>query len=618
MRSSTHIRDAMKFLEVLFSLLLLCACSNFSLPLEEALVLAGENRKELEQVLDHYAQNPKDSVKWQAARFLIENMPGHYTAEGGLIDVYRQKIDRDSANFLTKKMLDILISHYFTQGRSPVKKEDVQHITADYLICHIDACFEIYERFPWYEDVTREDFFRYLLPYRVGYERLDLWRDSLKPVLPEKYQISSDVQYDMQEARRYLQTIYPSELVFSDTLLVELTKRFRFECLYLNLQELFYKRVLGIPAAIDYFPHYPNRNGLHYWTEYVNSRRREPFIYGASKSRPAKIFRETFEINRMLPLHANEFVPELFTNPFMQDVTNEYLYTHDVHVASQVKIPGKFRYAYLCVFNNLKWQPTAIGTWQSNEAQFKHMGAGVVYLPVYYDKQEQMRAFNYPFILKNSGEVEYLIPDTAHCSTVKLERKYPYDELQYEYSSCLAGSYIEASHDKNFISPDTVFHFSSKNHYYFMAETEKSSIAYRYWRIIPSKRAYIAELMFFTPQGNRLEPFYISKQDRAFDGNVLTSAFLDTVWMDFGKPEEVERVVCLPRSDGNGIYPGNEYELFYYSETGWQSLGIQKAKNYSLTYDIPANALCWLKNWTTGVEERIFTVNADNGQIRFW
>lgn len=607
----------MGLLRYLFLLVLLCTCSRSFSPLEEALVLAGENRKELEKVLEHYAQNPADSVKWQAARFLIENMPGHYTAEGGLIDVYRNRIDRDSADFLTKKILDIWVSHYFTQGREPVKKEDVQHVTADYLIRHIDACFEIYEGAPWYEDVTREDFFHYLLPYRVSCERLDLWRDSLRPVLPEKYRISSDVQYSMQEARKCLQAACPLVIDFSDTLLVELTKRFRFECLYLNLQEVFYKRALGIPVAVDYFPHYPNRNGGHYWTEYINSRKREPFVYGAPQSRPAKIFRETYVINRMFSSHGKEYVPEFFKNPFILDVTDEYLYTHDVCIVPRNDVPANSQHAYLCVFNNLKWQPAAIGIWQKGKACFDKMGAGIVYLPVYYE-QEQMRAFNYPFVLKNSGEIKYLIPDTNRMFTVKLERKYPYDELQYEYSSCLTACCIEASNDKNFAFPDTIFRFPAQNHYYFMVENEKLAGAYRYWRMVPSERAYIAELLFCTPQGKRLEPFYISKQDRAFDGNILTSAFLDTVWMDFGKPELVSRVVCLPRSDGNGIYPGNEYELFYYSEVGWCSLGRKEATGYSLDYEIPANALYWLRNRTTGIEERVFTVNPIDGQVRFW
>ena len=44
-----------------------------SSPLERALQAAGENRGELEKVLAHYAQDPTDSLKLKAARFLIEH-----------------------------------------------------------------------------------------------------------------------------------------------------------------------------------------------------------------------------------------------------------------------------------------------------------------------------------------------------------------------------------------------------------------------------------------------------------------------------------------------------------------------------------------------------------------
>ena len=58
------------------------SCGQHNAELENALKLAGENRGELEKVLYHYSQNPSDSLKLQAATFLIKNMPGHYTLEG--------------------------------------------------------------------------------------------------------------------------------------------------------------------------------------------------------------------------------------------------------------------------------------------------------------------------------------------------------------------------------------------------------------------------------------------------------------------------------------------------------------------------------------------------------
>ncbi len=59
-------------------LILLISCHNSKdRKLESALELAGENRTELQKVLDHYSQNPADSLKLEAAKFLIENMRWH-------------------------------------------------------------------------------------------------------------------------------------------------------------------------------------------------------------------------------------------------------------------------------------------------------------------------------------------------------------------------------------------------------------------------------------------------------------------------------------------------------------------------------------------------------------
>ena len=68
----------------LFSLTTLSACTSCDPDyLEQSLQQAGENRSELEKVLDNYKDNPQ---KLAAARFLIENMPAHYSYKGDGIE----------------------------------------------------------------------------------------------------------------------------------------------------------------------------------------------------------------------------------------------------------------------------------------------------------------------------------------------------------------------------------------------------------------------------------------------------------------------------------------------------------------------------------------------------
>lgn len=67
------------------TILLFSACSYNSRHLSNALKVAGDNRPELEAVLDHYKDNPE---KLAAAKFLIENMPAHRSYKGDEIHQY--------------------------------------------------------------------------------------------------------------------------------------------------------------------------------------------------------------------------------------------------------------------------------------------------------------------------------------------------------------------------------------------------------------------------------------------------------------------------------------------------------------------------------------------------
>ena len=102
------------------------------------------------------------------------------------------------------------------------------------------------------------------------------------------------------------------------------------------------------------------------------------------------------------------------------------------------------------------------------------------------------------------------------------------------------------------------------------------------------------------------------------DHDPLTMGNFQWIGMDFGKPVSISKIRYLSRNDANGIFPDNDYELFYYDfPQGWVSLGVKTATGYQLEYDqVPTGGLYWLRNHTTGQEERIFTW--ENGKARFW
>lgn len=193
-----NTRQSMKRIIYIIFCISVISCGQHNVELENALKLAGENRCELEKVLYHYSQNPSDSLKLQAATFLIENMPGHYTLEGPLINACRKKIDTDTtASYFAKKTLDISLSHMDQFRHTANKKEDVQNIKAEFLIRHIDRSFENLNLYPWLEDIPFDLFLEYILPYRFANERLDLWIDSLhfSPKVLQELLFKDDTRY---------------------------------------------------------------------------------------------------------------------------------------------------------------------------------------------------------------------------------------------------------------------------------------------------------------------------------------------------------------------------------------------------------------------------------------
>lgn len=609
---------------LLYSIFTMILCNCSSSKLEKALVASGENRSELEKVLEHFSNNG-DSLKLIAAKFLIENMPGHYTIRGKTIDKYREKIDEDTiSSFYYKKILHISLSHFIEPGQDSWKEEDIIHIKSDYLIRHIDLCFELLYKYSWLDIITFEDFLEYVLPYRFENERLDLWRDSLH--VYDKNMPSGRVgDYFINSCSSLVSRLKLQESTKSNQQLKRSLLQVNSigDC-YLNAQyNLFEQRSLGIPSLIDFIPFYTNRNGYHYWSNepsIIFNRNDYNSLYDR---RPGKIYRKTYSRNRTIKPIQDEYIPPFFTDPFIKDVTDLYCPTVQVEVKANKAIHDSPYHVYLSVFNNLSWKAISVSEVNRDVANFPKMSKRTVYLPVYYKNNGDEQVYNYPFIINYRGVKEFLIPDTIKRQNMYLTRKNPdkTNNLVY-YMNMLKTCIVEASENKTFIKADTIFKFiQTHDNDIINLENLVENKTYTYYRVSTPGQAYIAEIYFYDQNGNKLRGDIIPKQyNTMFDEDVLTSERIqqsNPLIIKFQHPVRISRIICLPRSDGNGVYPGNTYELYYFDLDGWKSLGTKKANSFHLEYDnVPSNALYWLRNWTTGIEERIFTYN-NNLQL-FW
>ncbi len=132
--------------------------------LEETLVFAGENRTGLEKVLLHYQD---DSLKLEAARFLLIHMKDRHSYRGAGIDSVRQALIETSCQqgFMERGRRDKWRSYSY--AGSP-KVYDAQVIKADYLIENIDLAFEAWQQRGWDKYCPFDDFCNYLLPAGYG------------------------------------------------------------------------------------------------------------------------------------------------------------------------------------------------------------------------------------------------------------------------------------------------------------------------------------------------------------------------------------------------------------------------------------------------------------------
>ena len=107
--------------------LLLTSCFRAQTPLEQALEIAGENRAELERVIAHY-DNTGDTEKQRATKYLIENMPGHFSYSTNRIDdYYGIALDLARSGMPPKEQYDSLL--YLSQHEfADLPRQSVQDI----------------------------------------------------------------------------------------------------------------------------------------------------------------------------------------------------------------------------------------------------------------------------------------------------------------------------------------------------------------------------------------------------------------------------------------------------------------------------------------------------------
>ncbi|MDR1340575.1 MAG: hypothetical protein LBK58_11060 [Prevotellaceae bacterium] len=637
------------------------ACQNT--PLERALKMAGQNRKNLEQVLEYYRRNPADSLKLRAAVFLIENMPGHYSYrdirwQEDYYNEIERAVDPLQTTQYNKEVIEKISAGYWEYSNDTCP--DLHLLKAAHLVDHIERSFEAWQQGEWATHVSFDDFCEYILPYKGDeLQIIDNWREEAQDLCRgdldslhycdmyknSAYWAVAAVNNEIIKANRLP---YPYEKINCIPIQrIRTLARLPFgSCDDYALLSTGLMRSKGIPVAIDFTPQWPFRSQGHAWTVVLTNRGKNiefpaGFANPGEPHKPdekkAKVFRKCYAINKELEIlnEREKHVPYPFTNVFIKDVTDEYISTSDV----ELSIPSKFRkyrYAYLAVFDNKSWSAIHYGKVSNGKVVFTKMGRNCLYMPIFCDR-EGVVPFSSPFIINYQGEIRRIEADRNKKQAVTLYRKYYVSTHCYDVAHRLLGGKFQAANKEDF-SDAVTLHQVTK----FTVQSQEIALdtmrnAYRYWRYCSGEGQFchIAEIYFYKSdtasavygQITGTEDPAIADTDRyrreaVFDRDPLTyfNAPVPSdgwVGMDFGEPVRIDHIWYTPRGDGNDITPGDEHELLYWSGNKWVSLGRRIAEEPVLVYDnVPVNALLLIRNLSRGHEERIFTY--EKGEQVWW
>ena len=423
---------------------------------EYALELADKNAKELESIQRHYQNNKKKSTM---SLFLINNMIGKQTVDSKSIEKSQLYFNSFIIYFNTQGrykndiqyiICDSIKQLYPYAESHPRYLSDLQHISADFLIRHIDYCFHIWQQYPWCKDIDFDTFCKYILPYTTS----NCYWEQAADFFEQKYATLRDsvCHKSYKEIGKIIaedidKTFVQNWVLFSQkhkgllpTTFENLAKAQIGTCLEANIYKIAALRANGIPAALNTFPNWGNANSPHFWTEIIGDEHIEklydntqrPYIsdsdilvdniFWKNTYSPTvkdtlphvsiqycrtipKVYRINYEIQQnCLALRAKEEIPDFFRNPGIEDITDKYIVCKDIEVPLWDN-KHKKEYVYLCCYDDNNWIPVCWSIPRKKQALFTKVGVNMLYLPAYYENGAIIPAGN-AFILKENGELK--------------------------------------------------------------------------------------------------------------------------------------------------------------------------------------------------------------------
>ena len=418
------------------------SCNNFFL-FDEVMESAGSNRKELEAVLYHYRNVDCNPEKQRIAKFLIRNLPAHYSYSDSIIYEYYEYADFILANtFLTPEqkrdsLLIVTDQKYINMPTCTVP--DAQVIKADYIIENIDKTYNQWKTCPWSSQLSFDDYLEWLLPYKaVELQELDQWRDTMLVFfrLGMEHNLKNDVEYNTtigmaEMIRNEVNKGLKRYGLYSRSGLPLLSAHLQMNQAYGNIPDYALTAVLayraaGIPAILDETPVGSRFTAATKWYVIYSDRGNElasewdlsTMIGGAffPYERGPKVYRHTYAINEERKKYRRK---AKYVYPFelaRKDVTSNYYLTSNLELPIDKTTCKRLRDKYVYIASSVRdeihpWKIVDFGIMKHGIAYFRDMGREVLYIILGFDGEKLVEITN-PFILHKDGGIEYVCSDS--------------------------------------------------------------------------------------------------------------------------------------------------------------------------------------------------------------
>ncbi|WP_157278793.1 hypothetical protein [Olivibacter sitiensis] len=333
-----------------------------------------------------------EDLMYKSTLYLKSNLPKLYSFKNYLVkgeDTVYVTSETDSLG------ISKLLNRGYKVGHEVHRDESI--LNTSYIKNYIHQVCENWKSLPWHNEVPDSIFLKYVLPYKIGAEYPDNWRESVLKKLGDSIN-AVDSSY-FEDKRKFIDKTIKKKLWpiqdkwyhYSDEPFPfggipsfnELKGWGRGNCYIGSQLSIYFARTIGIPMGLDFIPYFGGINGSHSFEVHWDPETNRMLKFRPFDIPVTKVYRRTFEPQSTwadvkeswkLP----NFDIEFLKSDHVLDVTDRHVVVKDVIVTPPKNVDVK--HAYLGVYSYGNWIPIQYATLSDmGNFRFGKMGVNIFY-----------------------------------------------------------------------------------------------------------------------------------------------------------------------------------------------------------------------------------------------